>query len=156
MTTPAAFASTLLQASYELISTSMPDVYRMMTDILNMAPVEINKVGVMTAFLQKLRDSPTPTALLASTLDALTRAMGSKGRQHAVIVVDECSILTQWKPEYKKARASLLAFFVRVARQEGLAHVLLVTSESSFVDWIKQGEHTSCHYRGMLYGRHTQ
>ena len=112
MTTPAALASTLLQASSKLISAKLADF-----------------------------DLPTPTAL-PSILDALTRATQSNGGQHAVIVLDACNVLTQWKPTDNVALGSLLAFFVRVARQECTAHVLLVTSESACLDWIQQGEHT--------------
>ena len=154
MTTPAALASTLLQASYELINVNLTDFDfgQTMTGLFKMASLDISlgggplKMDAMKALpqlLQKLRDSPTPTAL-ASILDALTQATQSTGGQHPVIVLDECNVLTQWKPTDNVALGSLLAFFVRVARQECTAHVLLVTSESAFVDWIQQGGHACC------------
>lgn len=147
MTTPAALAGTLLQASCELLSASLThDVGQTMLQLFQKPSVEVDFGGgprkVDMAFPQLLLHSPT----LAATLDAFARAATERSKcgQHAVIVVDEVSILTQWKPDDAVALAGLLDFFVYVARQERTAHVLLVTSESACLDWIQQGEHTCC------------
>jgi len=53
-----------------------------------------------------------------------------------VIIIDEANALMDW--EDKKSLKSLLAFFVRVTKQEQLAHVVLATSDTFFLQWLEK------------------
>jgi ATPase domain predominantly from Archaea len=53
-----------------------------------------------------------------------------------VIVIDEANVLMDW--EDKKSLKALLAFFVRVTKQEQLAHVVLATSDTFFLQWLEK------------------
>ena len=53
-----------------------------------------------------------------------------------VIIIDEANALMDW--EDKKSRKQLLAFFVRVTKQEQLAQVVLATSDTFFLQWLEK------------------
>ena len=58
------------------------------------------------------------------------------GEPWPVIIIDEANALMDW--EDKKSLKSLLAFFVRVTKQEQLAHVVLATSDTFFLQWLEK------------------
>ena len=53
-----------------------------------------------------------------------------------VIIIDEANALMDW--EDKKSLKALLALFVRVTKQEQLAHVVLATSDTCFLQWLEK------------------
>lgn len=59
-----------------------------------------------------------------------------------VIIIDEANVVMEWK-EQDKGHAELkklLRFFVRVTKQEHLAHIVLATSDYFLTTWLENGK----------------
>lgn len=61
-------------------------------------------------------------------------------KQWPALIIDEANVLTSWSSTHPRELNTLLRFFVRVSKQQNTAHVLLVTSDYAFIDWLAQGE----------------
>ncbi|KAK9820192.1 hypothetical protein WJX72_007329 [[Myrmecia] bisecta] len=76
---------------------------------------------------------------LARILTAFNKALAAKKPNPPAIIIDEANKFTSWSTDYPKELDSLLSFFVAVTKQENLTHVLLLTSDYGYVNWLEQG-----------------
>jgi hypothetical protein len=99
--------------------------------------------------LARNRSSGPPSTHLALTLYARCSKLldawdakppeGGHGRMMPVVVIDEASKLMSWREEYPKQLADLLSFLVALTNQANRCHVLMVTSEYSYLAQLDQG-----------------
>lgn len=74
------------------------------------------------------------------------RAAGSlKDDMPQVLVLDEANVLMAWGDQYKAERQALLRFFVAITKARRRSHVILATSEYSFLSWLSKGKATGGH-----------
>lgn len=67
------------------------------------------------------------------------RAAGSlKDDMPQVLVLDEANVLMAWGDQYKAERQALLRFFVAITKARRRSHVILATSEYSFLSWLSK------------------
>ena len=57
-------------------------------------------------------------------------------KSYPVIVIDEADKLKNWSLLFPHDLNALLGFFVAITNQERSAHVVLVTSDPSFLSWL--------------------
>jgi hypothetical protein len=68
------------------------------------------------------------------------RAAGSlKDDMFPVLVIDEANVLMRWKDEYKAEMQALLSFFISISKAQRQSHVILASSDHSFLDWLSKG-----------------
>jgi hypothetical protein len=65
------------------------------------------------------------------------RGLHAHGKPWPVIIIDEANALMEW--EDKSTLTALLKFFVYLTKQEQLAHVILVTSDTFLTQWLDIG-----------------
>ena len=58
------------------------------------------------------------------------------GEPWPLIIIDDANRLMKWTASESALLEQLLAFFVRLSKQEKLAHVVLATSDSFFLHWL--------------------
>lgn len=87
---------------------------------------------------QVLHDKPASpiNQVLSAYVEVIS---GSPPGEHVVLVIDGCNTLTEWREKDASSLRWLLRFLVQVSRVQQQAHVVLATSDSAFVDWIKSG-----------------
>lgn len=91
------------------------------------------------------KSSKGPLAHILKTLSQAFADSRQQNRRHQedhwpAIIIDEANALTSWSSTHPQELRTLLRFFVAVAKQEQIAHVLLVTSDCTFTEWLAQGE----------------
>jgi len=103
---------------------------------------------VVLPILQLFNTSTSETKLqrivsVYQILVAEARTGRRDGDPWPVIIIDEANILLRW--EDKKALRQLLDVFVRLTKQEQLAHVILATSDGDFLRFLdEEGIDESC------------
>jgi hypothetical protein len=88
------------------------------------------------------------TQAYIALLDAWDKARAAGSLQddtRPVLVVDEANVLMEWGEQYKAEMQTLLNFFVAVAKERRHLHVILATSDSSFLDWLSKGAAAARH-----------
>lgn len=105
--------------------------------MMEQGAVKLDPLELFGLVLQGNASSPSPINQVLSAYAEIVKA--SPPGEPVVIVVDECNTLTEWGAEHAASVRALLRFFVQVSRQDGQAHVILATSDSAFIDWIKSG-----------------
>ena len=85
-------------------------------------------------------DKEFPMESIFDSFDSIFEATRSKSKK-PVFIIDEAHMLLRWRddPEHKQLK-SLLRFFVATTKQDHLGHVVLATSEYSFLDYIMTGK----------------
>ncbi|BDA41349.1 Uncharacterized ATP-binding protein MJ1659 at C-terminar half [Coccomyxa sp. Obi] len=71
--------------------------------------------------------------------ESSTQKLNAQIDQWPAIIIDEANALTSWTSTHPRELMTLLRFFVRITKQQNVAHVLLVTSDYAFIDWLGQG-----------------
>ena len=86
-----------------------------------------------------------PGSPVGSVLSTVYQALQQtfQGRPRPAIIIDEANKLMSWSATHPEELGTLLSFFVAVTKEQDATHVLLVTSDYSFVSWLKEGEHTA-------------
>ena len=56
-----------------------------------------------------------------------------------VLIIDEANQLMQWQNTSPAELAGLLSFFVRLTKQSGECHVIMVTSDDGYQALLSQG-----------------
>ncbi|KAK9829427.1 hypothetical protein WJX72_005786 [[Myrmecia] bisecta] len=97
--------------------------------------MKLKPIGDLIAQLKSTADG-TPLSII---LDAFEQALADKATVSSAIIIDEANKFTTWSTDYPKELDSLLSFFVAVTKQENLTHVLLLTSDYGYVNWLEQG-----------------
>ena len=90
-----------------------------------------------------IRDD-TDKGPLQIVMDAYLHLSRSRaaGQPYPVIIIDEANRLTNWKDA--AALDQLLTFLVYISKQEGLAHVLLATSDTFLTQTLESGASALC------------
>lgn len=87
-----------------------------------------------------LEEEPAPLQMIMKAYLKLVqdaRGLHAHGKPWPVIIIDEANALMEW--ENKSALTALLKFFVYLTKQEQLAHVILVTSDTFLTQWLDVG-----------------
>jgi Cdc6-like AAA superfamily ATPase len=67
-----------------------------------------------------------------------------------VIVIDEANVLMNWDASSKGDLETLIRFFVHMTKESRRCHVLLATSDSTFLVWLEQCEWLAAGSRGAI------
>eukprot|EP00891_Asterochloris_glomerata_P004997 jgi/Astpho2/4997/Aster-05935 len=118
------------------------------TEILRMikSNFDIKSLALLPGSVLKTFEEPTPSSLndVIKAYDSLLRLSSTRVSTSSplpVICIDEANVLMGW---YKGGAAmeddldALLRFLVKVSKQTHRAHVILATSEYSFVTWLTE------------------
>eukprot|EP00898_Chlorokybus_atmophyticus_P005016 jgi/Chlat1/5515/Chrsp360S05332 len=107
-------------------------------------------------------------AAYSALLDEWERARREgeiKAKGYPLLVIDEANVIMDWSDDYLTDLKALVRFLIRNTKQEGRAHVILVTSDSAFISWLTQnvgvefyqtyaiGEFTEGEARGFISGQ---
>ena len=87
------------------------------------------------------RSSSTPIAIVLHILGQALRQTLEEGRPTPPIIIDEANKLTSWSTAHPVELDMLLSFFVLVSKQQDWAHVLLLTSDYAYINWLEKGKH---------------
>ena len=85
---------------------------------------------------------------MAHRLPAFSRstrgALGEhrKGFASPPIIIDEANSLTSWSTTHPTELKAFLGFLVAVTKQHNFTHVLLLTSDYAYINWLEKGRHT--------------
>jgi hypothetical protein len=95
----------------------------------------------LTFDLSKIAPPSAKTSLqrifaVLEKLAVTAKAERKAGDPWPVIIIDEANALMRWRDE--DSLKALLAFFVRLTKQEQLAHVVLATSDTFFLQWLEK------------------
>ena len=109
--------------------------------------VDLEKVSSWSELPAALTAKPGSSAL-ARVLEMLQQglAAGTKKRRTTepnkwpAIIIDEANALMSWTTTHPQELRTLLRFFVNVTKQENTAHVLLLTTDCAFIDWLQHRE----------------
>lgn len=146
MTTPGNMAKALATSGYPLVMQKLQTAGSLLATLAKFLSVDIQPFGDqgklnLVRMLETALQAYPPAKALDLVLEAYAQALSKlPPGQHAVLVIDECNTLSEWRAEDGASVRSLLRFFVKVSRQVNKAHVVLATSDSAFIDWIKDGE----------------
>ena len=92
---------------------------------------------------------PSSIKLIVSAYKEVLAAWGkcrSDGRlpatdlQWPVLILDEANRLTAWSGKYDDELKALLDFFVDTVKADNSAHIMLMTSEYAYQDWLNNSE----------------
>ena len=151
MKNPAGLAEALASQSVnwahdtkEVMTNAGPVLQKVMTFALSMVgvsnPLGIELKDIVPLLFSKAKAKVTPSPSLTEVLQAYRDFMAKHSKSRVVLVIDECNTLTQWSAKDQPDIDALLSFFIRVSKQERQAKVILATSESAFVDWLRERE----------------
>ena len=87
------------------------------------------------------RSCSTPIAVVLDILGRALRQTYEEGRPTPPIIIDEANKLIRWSTAHPVELDMLLSFFVAVSKQQDWAHVLLLTSDYAYVNWLEKGKH---------------
>jgi hypothetical protein len=86
-------------------------------------------------------------APMASIIDSLTKFLEATRPlpYKLVFIIDEANKLMRWSddPDHTQLR-NLLDFFVQVTKQKHIGHIVLASSESFVIDFLKKGKLRKC------------
>ena len=132
------------QDTKELMTNASPVLQKVITFALSMVgasnPLGIELKDVVPLLFSKAKAKVKPSPSLTEVLQAYEDFMSKQGKSRVVLVIDECNTLTQWSAEDQPDIDALLSFFIMVSKQDRRAKVILATSESAFVDWLRKRE----------------
>ena len=100
------------------------------------------KLSSLAGLIDDLKARPG-SAPIASVLELFMKALrqtAAQGRR-THIVIDEANKLTSWSSAHPVELDMLLSFFVAVSKEQDLAHVLLLTSDYAYINWLEKGKH---------------
>ena len=87
------------------------------------------------------RSCSTPIAIVLHILGQALQQTLEEGRPAPPIIIDEANKLTSWSTAHPAELDMLLSFFVAVSKQQDRAHVLLLTSDYAYINWLEKGKH---------------
>jgi hypothetical protein len=77
---------------------------------------------------------------LQGLLDVLSSAADPAAGAYPVLIIDEANKLMELEGSSPRALSAVLIRLVQVSREQKQSHVILATSDSSFVEWLAQRE----------------
>ena len=100
------------------------------------------KLSSLAGLIDDLKARPG-SALIADVLELFMKALRQTAAQGRPthIIIDEANKLTNWSSAHPVELDMLLSFFVAVSKEQDLAHVLLLTSDYAYINWLKKGKH---------------
>ena len=153
VSTPDSFATALLYTTVsagehfkQLVARTVGEKLSGLSDTLRVKldnqTVEVKLSSVMGLFGGP-EAMPSRTAI-ASVLQILKEPLKQtfkEGRPGPPIIIDEANVLTSWSTAHPDELAVLLGYFVAITKQQSWTHVVLMTSDYAFIDWLEEGEH---------------
>ncbi len=101
------------------------------------------KLSSVIVLIGGLKAGPS-SLYIASVLHIIKQALqqtSKEGRPGLPIIIDEANTLTSWSTAHPDELAVLLGYFVAITKQQSWTHVVLMTSDYAFIDWLEEGEH---------------
>jgi Cdc6-like AAA superfamily ATPase len=93
-----------------------------------------SEVNVDASWLSKLQPGKDGMADILKAYNAQISA----GKLRPIFIIDEANCLSDWGEDFQSERKALMSFFIAVTKEKQAAHVLLVTSDYSFLAWMKE------------------
>lgn len=109
--------------------------------------VDLESLPALSEIIAALSAMPGNSAL-ARVLSSFQQGLDESRKQKLdapkdqwpTLIIDEANALTCWTDTHPRELMTLLRCFVRITKQQNAAHVLLLTSNYAFIDWLRQGE----------------
>lgn len=144
---PAKFATNLVRCMDIDSGLSGEDLLRAGFNVMVVAGVVAKAAGLVNVSEAAERFSSALEEYITSkkaeglqiVMDAYSKLaqLRKPGQPFPVIIIDAANVLAKWgDTAWLKA---LLRFFVRITKQEGLAHVVLATSDTFLTQWLERG-----------------
>jgi AAA+ ATPase superfamily predicted ATPase len=130
-----AFAKNLLKG----INRSWHDRIEGLAALLKWTITTSSPAGSLRLELPPGATSSTSLELIFEVFDKVVsdaKMSRQPGDPWPLIIIDDANRLMNWRTSESESLEQLLAYFVRLSKQEKLAHVVLATSDSSFLPWL--------------------